>query len=391
MKYCQATATTLIDTVQPIYLDFNTTTPLAPSVQEAMQPFWSEHYLLPGQEHQGSRAIAEGLERAREGVAEMVGCDAFELVFTDGGTEANNLAVLGLAADGPAGHMLISELEHDSIWGAALSLERLGWTIEAVPCQRDGVVAAESVRERLRLDTRLVCLQAANPVLGTLQPVRQVADDCHARGVLVHCDATQMFGKLPVDIATLRADTLSISGHKYYGPKGSGALYVRRGLTVRPVRYGETREMGVRPGAENVPGLIGLGAASQLAARCATEASDRLAELTDRFVFRVRDIIDPLVEVACETSPRLPNTVTLLLPTEARQVQRAAGQLIVSTARSAAPADQMTRCLAAVGMSPHQIGGAIRISLGWTTSQEQVDRAADLLAEAWDQLVESRR
>ncbi|WP_153555332.1 cysteine desulfurase family protein [Roseimaritima sediminicola] len=376
--------------MQPIYLDFNTTTPLAPSVQESMQPYWAEHFLLPDQEHHGSRAIAEGLERAREGVAEMIGCDAFEIVFTDGGTEANNLAVLGLATDCPPGHMLISELEHDSVWNAARSLQRAGWDIEAVPCGSDGVVVAEEFTVRLRTNTRLACLQAANPVLGTLQPVREVAEACHAEGVLVHCDASQMFGKLPVDISRLRADTLSISGHKFYGPKGTGALYVRRGLVVRPIRFGESREMGVRPGTENVPGLVGLGTAAQLAARCAVEAADRLSELTDRFVFRLRDTIDPAVEVACETSPRLPNTVTLILPTAAHHLQRVASPLIVATAQSAAPADEMTRCLAAIGMAPPQIRGALRVSIGWTTSQEQIDRAADLIAEAWDQAMHHR-
>jgi len=377
--------------VQPIYLDFNATTPLAPSALESMQPFWCEHFLLPGQEHQGSRAIADGLEQARESVAELIGCDAFELVFTDGGTEANNLAILGVAASLPAGHLLVSELEHDSVRHAAFSLQASGWEVETVPCEADGIVSAEEIAERLRPETRLVCLQGANPVLGTLQPVRAVADYCHRHGVLVHCDATQMMGKLPVDIGHLHADTLAISGHKFYGPKGTGALYVRRGLSLRAIRFGESREMGLRPGAENVPGLIGLGTAARLAAKCSSQASDKFTDLSERFIFKVREMIDPLVEMVCERSSRLPNTVTLVLPAEARRIQRVAGRLVVATAQCASPADEMTRCLAAVGLTDHQIAGAIRVSFGWTTSQEQVDRAAELLAEAWDQLAEKHR
>lgn len=372
------------DAVQTIYLDFNTTTPLAPSVLEAMQPFWSEYFLLPGQDHQAGRAVCEGLDRAREGVAELLQCDSFELVFTDGGTEANNLAVLGQAGRHRGGHVLVSVLEHESVRFAADVLTRRGWQVETFPCRSDGLVDPQEVVDRLRPKTRLVCLQAANPVLGTLQPVGEVADACHRVGVPLHCDATQLFGKVPIDIQRLRADTLAISGHKFYGPKGTGALYVRRGMALQPTRFGESREMGLRPGTENVTGWVGLGAAAALSARAVGEAADRLGELKERFIQQVRELIDPMVQVACEDSPCLPNTATLLLPLEAKRIQRAAHRLVVTTARSRVPADPMTRALAAVGCTNDQIEGAIRFSFGWTTSQDQVDRAAELLAEAWD-------
>lgn len=368
----------------PIYLDYNTTTPLAPSVLEAMHPFWCEHFLLPSQEHQQGRAIGEGIERAREQVAELVGCDSFEIVFTDGGTEANNLAILGMADAKAPGHILVSILEHESVLLAAESLMESGWKVDQIPCDPNGVISVDAVESRLQPDTELVCVQAANPILGTLQPIRDIAEVCHKHDVRLHCDATQMFGKMPVDVSSLGADTMSVSGHKFYGPKGTGALFVRRGLSLKPFRFGEPREMGLRPGAENIPGIIGLGAASLLASRCADQAADRLEELSQRFLSRLRETVDPELQIVCEDSARLPNTLTLLLPTDARRVQKMADRLIMATARSASPPDQMTRSLSAIGLEPNEISRALRISLGWNTSQDQVDRSVELLAETWE-------
>lgn len=367
-----------------IYLDYNRTTPLAPSVLEAMQPYWATHFMLPGQDHPHAQAISEALESAREGVALLVGCDPFELVFTGGGTEANNLAVLGMLAKKDPGHVLVSEIEHDSVIKAAGSLANGIWHIESFPCESDGVVDPERLESYLRDDTRLVCLQLANPVVGTLQPVREVADICHSRGVPVHCDATQAFGKMPVNATELRADTVSVSGHKFYGPKGSGALYIRRGLHLCPILFGEPREMGLRPGDENIPGCVGVGAAGSLAGRCAADAGDNLEELRERLIRGLMEVVAPAPMILCEGSKRIPNTIAIEMPGDAQRIQRAARKLVIATAQSDSPADEMTRTLRAIGRSDLQIKRTIRLSLGWTTSREQVDRAVDLLAEAWD-------
>ncbi|MEO1529293.1 MAG: cysteine desulfurase family protein [Planctomycetota bacterium] len=369
-----------------LYLDFNRTTPLAPSVLEAMEPYWATHFMLPGQEHAQAHAVVEALEGAREGIAAMAGCEPFEVVFTGGGTEANNLAILGLLVDAQPGHVLVSELEHESVIGP---LERLAgkdprWSVEFFPCGPDGVVDPSTIESMIRDDTRLVCLQGANPVIGTIQPVREVADVCHNRGICVHCDATQLFGKVPVDVTRLRADTISISGHKFYGPKGAGAIYVRRGLRLDPITFGEPREMGLRPGAENVPGCIGLGAAALLASKCCVEANDRMAELSDAFVQHLNSHLQSLATVLCEQSPRLPNTLAIEMPREARCLQQTSRELAVGIAQSTLPPDEFTRSLRAIGCSDGQIGRTIRISLGWTTSTEQIERAAFLIAEAFD-------
>ncbi len=368
--------------VQPIYLDFNSTTPVAPSVLEKMQPFWAEHFLLPAQQHHDGHAVAEGLEEARQSVAALLGCDAFEIVFTSGATEANNLAILGIDRLQPPGHIILSALEHESVWRTADCLVAAGWTLSVAEAGPAGTVSPDQIASLFRKETRLVCLQAANPVLGTLQPVREIADLCHAQGARLHCDASQLLGKAPLDVEQLRADTVAISGHKLYGPKGTGALYVRRGISLSPVLWGELREMGLRPGAENVPGWIGLGAASLLASRCVPEACDTLTELRDRFVERLRDLLGETVQVLCEPTARLPNTVALQLAGNAQRIQAVAGRLVFLTARTIPPADEMTRSLRAIGRSDPEIARTLRISLGWTTSREQVDRAVELLVDA---------
>lgn len=367
-----------------LYLDFNRTTPLAPSVLEAMQPYWSTHFMLPGQEHSQAQAVSEALENAREGVAALAGCEPFEVVFTGGGTESNNLAILGALVDRPVGHVLASSLEHESVLAPLNRLSRLGWEIELVQCDENGWVDPDRVAAQLKDDTRLVCLQAANPIVGTIQSVREVADVCHNRGVHLHCDTTQLFGKLPVSITQLRADTASISGHKFYGPKGSGAIYVRRGLKLAPITFGEPREMGLRPGAENVPGCIGLGAAASLAHRCCVDACDKASELRDQFASNLHEQLSSGFQVLCEASQRLPNTIAIELPSDARRLQQSARQMAVATPQSYSPPDELTRALRAIGRADSQVARTVSLSLGWTTSSEQVSRAVELIADAFD-------
>ena len=371
-----------------IYLDYNRTTPLAPSVLEAMQPYWSTHFLLPGQQHAHAQAVGEALEQSRESVAAMAGCDPFEIVFTGGGTESNNLAICGqlVAKIEEKSHVLVSEFEHESVVAAAQSLERLGVEVETIPGEVDGRIDPDRVEAMFRNNTKLVCLQLANAVLGTIQPVREVADRCHNRGILIHCDATQAFGKRPVEVTTLRVDTLAISGHKFYGPKGSGAIYVRRGLHLSPISYGEPREMGLRPGAENVPGCIGLGAAANLVSRCDHEVDDNFAELSERFLDGLESTMGTRPILLAEDSPRLSNTMALEMPFETSRIQRAARELVFSTPQSSSPPDEMTASLMAIGRSEQEVCRTLRLSFGWTTTRDQVDRSIGLLAEACDRI-----
>lgn len=357
---------------------------MAPSVLESMGPYWSTHFMLPGQEHPHAQAVSEAMENAREGLAMLIGCEPFEVVFTGGGTEANNLAILGILADKDPGHLLLSALEHDSVLAAAFSLAGKGWEIELVSPDEDGVIDPEKFASLLRDETRLACVQLANSCLGAIQPIREIADLCHNRGVPIHCDGTQAFGKIPVSANELRVDTMSVSGHKFYGPKGSGAIYVRRGLHIAPIRYGEPREMGVRPGAENVPSCIGLGAAAALAAKCSEDVQASLSELRDRLINGLLGTVNPSPALLCENADRLPNTIAIMMPGDAKRIQKSARELVMATAQSESPPDEMTRALRALGMTNAQVGRTLCLSLGWTTSHEQVDRTIELLADAWD-------
>lgn len=340
--------------------------------------------MLPSQDHAQAQAVSEALENAREGLGQLVGCEPFELVFTGGGTESDNLAIRGIAGQLPPGHLLVSDLERDSVLGAARSLQPHGWQVEVVPVDSDGVVDPELFASRIKPETRLACIQLANPIVGTIQAIRQIADLCHGRGVLLHCDATSAFGRIPVSAHDLRVDTMSISGHKFFGPKGSGALFVRRGLDLVPVMFGEPREMGLRPGPENIAGCVGLGAAATLASRCAIEAPTGLAELRDRFVKGAGESLNPKPIVLCQGGDRLPNTVAIELPGGARRLLKLARHVAVAASLSESPPDEMARALGAIGRTDIQVGRTICVSIGWTTTRDQIDKAVSLLAEAWD-------
>jgi cysteine desulfurase len=340
--------------------------------------------MLPSQDHAQAQAVGEALENARECLGQLVGCEPFELVFTSGGTEANNLGIRGIAGKLEPGHVLITALEHDSVVGSAISLRSAGWDIDIVPVDSQGVVNPDQFAARITDDTRIACVQLANSILGTIQPIREIADLCHNRGILLHCDATAAFGKLPVSASDLRVDTMSISGHRFFGPKGSGAIYVRRGLELAPINFGEPREMGLRPGAENVPGCVGLGAAATLAQKYSADAPAGLSELTERLIKGIIRSISPEPLILCSKVDRLPNTVAIEMPGPVHRLLKSARQLAVATSLSEAPPDQMARALRAIGRSESQIGRTLSVSLGWTTTRDQIDRASSLLAEAWD-------
>lgn len=367
-----------------IYLDYNRTTPVAVGVIDAMKPFWNTHFLLPDQDHPAATAVNESLDLAREQVAGMVNCDPYELVFTSGGTESNNLAILGASATSRAGHILISPIESDSVLAAAQSLRHQGWDVETLRCDEDGSVDPVEVAKRIRESTRMVCVQLANPFLGTIQPIAEIGQICRRRQILFHCDAIDAIGKIPVDVTSLGVDSLSISGHKFFGPKGIGALYVRRGTSLRPIMHGEPREMGMRPGSENVPGCIGIGAAAAMAARCAVEAESGLKDMRDELVNGlISAVVPPPIELAID-APRLPNTVALQMDGDIDQINSAAGQVVLSIPRSSQPPDAMTRTLTAIGRTPKQIGRTLHLSIGWTTTRDEVQRAIELLADACD-------
>lgn len=377
--------------MRQIYLDYNATTPIAPSVQEAMLPFLAEHYGNPSSSHSLGRASHEAVEDARAEVAASIGADTDEIVFTSGGTESNNLALKGiLMRDSAAagGHLVITALEHPAVTRPAKFLERLGYELTVVGCDRFGIVIPDAIEAALRPDTRLVSVIHANNEIGTLQPIREIAQVCQAHQVLLHTDAAQSIGKVRTLVDELNIDLLSIAGHKVYAPKGVGALFVRRGVALEPVLHGAGHEGGVRAGTENVPYLVALGRAMTLATRGLDENSQRMSDLRDRLLRLLHESIGDRLTVNGRDAPRLPNTLSVNFPdVVGAQLLARVPELCASTGSACHSGSSVTSAtLAAIGLAPEIARGTVRLSIGWNTSQEDIERAANLLVGAWEAL-----
>ncbi len=377
--------------MRQIYLDYNATTPIAPSVQEAMLPFLTEHYGNPSSSHSLGRACHEAIEDARDRVAALLGADGDEIVFTGGGTEANNLALKGIMmARAPAfgGHLVISALEHPAIAEPARYLEKLGCRVSVVGCNRHGVVEPEAVAAVLKPDTKLVSIMHANNEIGTIQPLKAISEVCRSRNILLHTDAAQSIGKIRTYVEELGVDMLTIAGHKLYGPKGVGALYVRQGVALEPYTHGAAHEGGLRPGTENTAFIVALGHACFLAGKAVEDASDRMADLRDRLEKKLQAAIGSELTVNGAQAPRLPNTLSVNFPDVTGGELLARTPEISASTGSACHASmtKLSATLAAIRLTPDQARGTVRLSVGWYTSEEDVDRAAELLIGAWESL-----
>lgn len=377
--------------MRTIYLDYNATTPIAPAVREAMSPFLVEHYGAPAGAHSLGRACAEAVEDARTRLAELLGAERDQIVFTSGGTESNNLAIKGVAfrhAAAATGHVVISALEHPSVVEPARFLERLGYGVSVVGCDRRGLVDPRAVQAALRPDTVLVSVMQANDEIGVVQPIRQIAALCRERDVLSHTDAAQSVGKIPVNVDELGVDLLTVAGHKMYAPKGVGALYVRRGVSLEPLLHGAGHEAGLRAGTENVASLVGLGRAASLAMRNLNDTADRITRLRDRLLERLQEALSDRLTIHGQGAERLPNTLSIsLADVDAGELLRRCPELCASAGGSGRTGSlRMSPAMAAIGATPDVARGTLRFSVGWYTTEEEIDRASSLLIAA----VESR-
>lgn len=377
--------------MRQLYFDHNATTPLPPSVQEAVLPFLKERHGDPASFHASGRACHEAVEDARGHVALLLGCDAEEVVFTSGGTESNNLALKGIASTrgrSAGGHFVISAIEHPSVVESARFLERQGFDLTCVPVTGQGVVQPAAITRAIRGDTLLVSIMLANHEVGALQPIKQIAEACHAAGVPLHTDASQAVGKIRTQVDELQVDLLTVSGHKMCAPKGVGALYVRQGVTLDPIMHGTDHEAGLRAGTPNVAGIVGLGAAAVLVAKTLDASQDRLQTLRDKLLALLRSAIGEELVVHAERAPRLPNTLTIAFPQVCgHELLTRVPELCAwsgSFGKSDAPAISPT--LAAMGVTSELAQGTIRLSLGWHTSADDVEWAASLLLGAWEAL-----
>lgn len=377
--------------MRQLYLDYNATTPIAPSVQEALLPFLAEHYGDPSQPHASGRACREACEDARGQLAHLLGADADEIVFTSGGTESNNLALLGtLLKQKPAvgGHLVISAVEHASVTEPARWLERMGYDLTIVGVTGQGVVQPSAIQAAIRNDTVLVSVIHANHETGVIQPLRQIGEICHARNVLLHTDASQSVGKIRTYVDELDVDLLTVSGHKLYAPKGSGALFIRRGVVLEPLLRGSGQESGLRAGTENTIGIVGLGRAAMLSARALEEAPERLEILRDQLCSQLRAAIGDELQLHGELAARLPNTLSVCLPgVNAVELLARIPELCAhAPGGSHTDSQASSPTLAAMGVDPEHARQTIRLSLGWYTAEEDIPRAANLILGAWEAL-----
>ncbi len=367
-----------------IYLDYNATTPIDPRVAEAMGPFLTGGFGNPSSTHFEGRKAKAALEAAREQVAGCLGCRPGEVVFTSGGSESNNLAIRGIVEALGGGHVVTSAVEHPAVLEVVRALEaegRIELTVVGVD-RRGRVDPAEAV-DALREDTVLVSLMLANNEVGTLQPVREVAEACRARGVAVHTDAAQAVGKIPVDVADLGVDMLSVAGHKLYAPKGIGALYLREGVRIVPQIRGAGHERGLRAGTENVLLAVGLGTACELV-RSEVEAEvPRLTALRDRLVALLEAGFASVVEHG-DPANGLPNTASVALPgIEASTLLRELGDEVAASAGAACHADgvHVSHVLDAMGVDADLARATVRLSVGRFSTTGEVECAARLIIQ----------
>ena len=373
----------------PIYLDHNATTPVHPEVVEAMLPWLKEHFGNPSSTHVYGRRTHEAVEAAREQVAELLGCKADEVFFTSGGTEANNLAILGSAealADHRK-HVVTTVVEHPATARPCDRLEHEGWKVTRLPVDGRGMVRIEEVRAFVRGDTALVSVMLANNETGTVMPIHEIAEIAHVRGALLHTDAAQAVGKIPARVEDLGVDLLSVAGHKLYAPKGVGALYVRHGTPIRPVLLGAGHERGLRPGTENVPYIVGLGKACQIAARDVEKEAVRLQALRDELWELLRAEI-PRLRLNGHPTERLPNTLNVSFPAVSGSVVLGATPEVAASTGSACHegAENPSGVLLAMGLEASTALGAVRLSLGRGTSKKHVADGARALVRAWKEV-----
>jgi cysteine desulfurase len=371
-----------------IYLDNNSTTAVLPEVMEEMLPCFAESFGNPSSIHGCGRRALVVVKKARERIAALLDCLPTEVVFTSGGTEGDNLALKGMVS--PGDHIIVSAIEHSAIQGTCLWLEHIGCEITRVGVNGNGQVEPESVRSALRKNTRLISIMMANNETGVLQPVEEIGKIAAEADVWFHTDAVQAAGKVPISVKSIGCDLLTISAHKFHGPQGAGALFVRRGTPLRPQLHGGHQEKGRRPGTENVAGIAGLGRASEIALNGLSDGlMQRIGALRDRLETAVVERV-PESRINGKSAPRVPNTTNILFERVGGDaLVMALDELGIAASRGAACTAGDTdpsSVLMAMGMTGEQSRSSLRFSLGKLNTSEEIDRAISVLPGAVQRL-----
>ncbi len=375
----------------PIYLDYNATTPIDPVVVEAMLPYLSEHFGNPSSSHSYGYRAHQAIDAARVQVAQLLGCTAKEITFTGGGSESDNLAIRGiaLAYQKKGNHIITQITEHPGVLKACHALERLhGFRVTYLPVDSSGCVNTGEVEAAIDDKTLLITIMHANNETGTLQPIAEIAKIARKHGVLLHTDAAQSIGKIPVRVEELGVDLLTVAGHKLYAPKGIGALYSRHDLNLEPVIYGGGQESGRRAGTESVANIVALGTASLLAQEHLSERQVRLRSMRDKFQRLLEEYIPGHVHLNGHRTERLPNTLNISVDGVIGEEVLAITPEIASSTGSACHkgSTDPSPVLMAMGLSRERALGAMRLTLGRWSTEEEIERAARLLARSIDSL-----
>ena len=376
---------TIRGAVPRVYLDHNATTPIAPAVADRMMVALRDEFGNPSSVHHFGQRAKSALDEARSAVAALIGSDASEVIFTSGGTESDNFALRGAAeALEVTGrrHLIASSIEHEAVLNTLKALARRGWKTTLLPVDTSGIVSPAALEAALTDETAVVSVMHANNEIGTIQPIAELARLAKARGALFHTDAVQSSGKIPVDVRALGVDMLSLSAHKFYGPKGVGALWIRRGLRLVPFATGGKQERSRRAGTENVVGIVGMGAAAQLAAAKMNEEAARLAQLRDRLEDGIVRVV-PGTAINGARSPRVANTTNISfdrVEAESLLIALDLQGFAVSTGSACSSGTlEPSHVLKAMGFPPHRTQNSIRFSLGAANTEADIDRVIAVL------------
>ncbi|KAF5074424.1 Cysteine desulfurase IscS [anaerobic digester metagenome] len=373
------------------YMDHSATSPVDPEVLEAMLPYFKESFGNASTLYSLGREARTAMEKARKQVASLIGARAEEVYFTSGGTESDNLAIKGTISrlKGKGNHIITSAIEHPAVEETCKYLEKNGYTVTYLPVGEDGIVKMEDLKESTREDTILITIMHANNEIGTIQPIKEIGALAREKGILFHTDAVQSVGKIPVNVEDMNVDLLSISAHKLHGPKGVGALYIRKGVRIDPLFHGGGHERGVRPGTENIPGIVGLGKACQLAEENLYENMEYVASLRDQLIKGVLGSIEQSFLNGHPTK-RLPNNAnfrfssiegeSLILQLDSKGINASTGSACSSNKL------EPSHVLMAIGLEEVDAHGSLRISLGKENTPEDIDSSIVVIKEVVERL-----
>jgi cysteine desulfurase len=378
--------------VQRVYLDHNATTPVLPEVVDRMTAALRDEFGNPSSVHHFGQQAKAAIDEARTSVAALLGADPSEVLFTSGGTESDNIAIRGAAeAAEPAGrrHLIASAIEHEAVLNTLKALAKRGSRTTLLAVGQSGITSPEALRDALAGDTALVSVMHANNEIGTIQPIAALARLARERGALFHTDAVQSAGKIPIDVKAMGVDMLSVSAHKFYGPKGVGALWIRRGLRVLPLLTGGRQERSRRAGTENVAGIVGMGVAARIARGKMEEEGARLSLLRDRLEAGILAAV-PGTAVNGALEPRVPNTTNISfdrVEAESLLIALDLGGIAVSTGSACSSGTlEPSHVLKAMGFNAHRAQNSIRFSLGAANTQSEIDRVIAVLPGIVDKL-----